>query len=611
MERKSALEFEFEKLWAPPIMSLFTPADIQELIRIATSIRYNGNINKKYELIDAVMRRRGFRRAHCGTNRVVYNFLESSAFVAKVAIDKVGMIDSPAEYINQQYFQPFCCKIFEVDPSGVIAFVERVNPISSIEEFMSVADDVFNMMVTKIIGKYVVDDLGTNTFMNFGVRQNSNGYTFGPVIIDFPYVYELDGAKLKCQTEVLNKNTGQTEICNGDIDYKPGFNGLICTKCGREYKAIDLAKNTPNVKFEYDSKDKAMVKEIAHKMRARIVDGDKIIKDSGRSSSHYLSKEEFENMSSFNDIPVGEMEVGKTIRKKREPVRQFRDKYYTALQKQYYEELSKKNKTTIGDIMAVDETVDKETEVAKNIKRKNSPDAFNDGNYLDPAVVGTTDIPEVVLVTETVDRHGNVITNEVLKDLEAKTFPELVNNPTVVETVSIDPDIPAPAITEDSDKNLPADVVKETHQFYEASAPVHPYTDEQVKEMARAVAMQNNEDVKKEYVNTILDPEADKELTNPFTRPYAIAGDTVNVNHKVTAGEEQVTIPNPMAAGAQHTVEEDTHEDHQVTETEYDDDYDDEEYYDLQEKLARKDRDVERRFNKRAKRNNNNSINEY
>ena len=88
IKRKSALEFEYDKLWAPPIMSIFTPQDIQELIKIATSIRYNGNINKKYELIDAIMKRRGFRKAHCGTNRVVYNFLESPTFVAKVAVDK-------------------------------------------------------------------------------------------------------------------------------------------------------------------------------------------------------------------------------------------------------------------------------------------------------------------------------------------------------------------------------------------------------------------------------------------------------------------------------------------------------------------------------------------
>ena len=202
-KKKTALDFHYEDLWAPPIMSLFTPQDIQELVRIATSLRYAGNIARKYDMIDAVMKRRGFRRAHCGTNRVVYNFLEDDRFVAKVAVDRVGMEDSPAEYRNQAYFQPFCCKIFEVDPSGVISFIERVNPISSIEEFMSVKDDIFNMMVTKIIGKYIVDDLGTKAFMNFGIRMNANGTAFGPVVIDFPYAYELDGAKLRCVHKIV------------------------------------------------------------------------------------------------------------------------------------------------------------------------------------------------------------------------------------------------------------------------------------------------------------------------------------------------------------------------------------------------------------------------
>ena len=33
--------------------------------------------------------------------------------------------------------------------------------------------DVFNMMLTKIIGKYVVDDLGSKTYMNFGTRYTN------------------------------------------------------------------------------------------------------------------------------------------------------------------------------------------------------------------------------------------------------------------------------------------------------------------------------------------------------------------------------------------------------------------------------------------------------
>ena len=132
-KRKSALEFNFDSLWAPPIRCLLSQQDIDQLYHIATSLRYNGNINKKYELIDAVMRPRGFRRGNCGTNRVVYNFLEDPTFVAKIALDKVGLKDSPAEFKNQRFLQPFCCKNFEVDRTGVIAFVEKVNPITSLQ----------------------------------------------------------------------------------------------------------------------------------------------------------------------------------------------------------------------------------------------------------------------------------------------------------------------------------------------------------------------------------------------------------------------------------------------------------------------------------------------
>ena len=53
-KRKSALEFKYDSLVAPPILSILTMQDINELTRIATSVRYNANIDLKYELIDAV-----------------------------------------------------------------------------------------------------------------------------------------------------------------------------------------------------------------------------------------------------------------------------------------------------------------------------------------------------------------------------------------------------------------------------------------------------------------------------------------------------------------------------------------------------------------------------
>jgi hypothetical protein len=338
VKRKSALEFDYDALWAPPIRSILTQEDVNALYSIATSLRYNGNIEKKYELIDSIMRPRGFVKAHSGTNRVVYNFLELPTFVAKVAVDKVGMKDSPAEFRNQEYFKPFCCKIFEVDPTGVIAFVERVNPITSLEEFLSVSDDIFNMMITKIIGKYVVDDLGVNKYMNYGLRYNANGCTFGPVILDFPYAYELDGAKLICKKPIQTING--LEPCNGEIDYDKGLNGLFCTKCGREYKALDLKKHDSNIQLVYSTSDK---KGANIKMRSRIVGPDgKTIMDSGFSSDVHITKEQYNALPVFLTSEGGGVQtvkVSKTKSKRYKDKEGIRREEYTRLQTEEYNRL--------------------------------------------------------------------------------------------------------------------------------------------------------------------------------------------------------------------------------------------------------------------------------
>lgn len=336
-KKKSALEFNYDALWAPPIRFFLSQQDINELYKIATSLKYNDNIEKKYELIDAVMRPRGFKRGNCGTNRVVYNFLEDTSFCMKIALDRVGINDSPREYKNQEFFKPFCCKIFEVDPTGVIACVERVNPISSLEEFLSISDDVFNMMITKIIGKYVVDDLGSEKFMNYGIRYNSNGIAFGPVVLDYPYAYELDGAKLHCAKPI---QIGNKEFaCGGEIDYDAGLNNLVCCKCGRTYSARELAKDDSNVLKFYSDNDQS-------RMRARIVRGSDgtIVKDSGRSSKLYVTKEEYEEGTRLFELENLEpRRVGKTIKNKHIPIKKLREQYYTELQLKAHEEMEKRN----------------------------------------------------------------------------------------------------------------------------------------------------------------------------------------------------------------------------------------------------------------------------
>ena len=234
-------EFDYDKLQAPPLNMLFTPQDIAQLHYIATSLKLSAKPQIKYKMINDIMRARGFEKMAAGTNRVVYRFIEDQSFVVKVAYDAVGIHDNPAEFKNQFLIKPFCCKCFEVSPDGVIGIFERVQPITNREEFISVADDIFTLIDEWLVnGEYVLADIGSKFFMNYGIRTS---FPFGPVIIDYPYIYKLDGNKLFCSKPDPNSPTGR---CDGEIDYDDGFNFLRCKKCGAIYKAEELKKQIDN-----------------------------------------------------------------------------------------------------------------------------------------------------------------------------------------------------------------------------------------------------------------------------------------------------------------------------------------------------------------------------
>ena len=228
------MTFNFDNMVAPPMLAFITPQDLQYLQYLANSIKLNAKLDYKYSEIDKVLTNRGFEKIGSGTNRVAYKHLEHPGICLKVAASRTACTDSPREMINQDYLKPFVAKIFEVDPTGTVALCERVDPIRNREEFMMIVDDVFDLITQWFTGKYVVDDIGTNFFMNWGTRL-STGF---PVLHDYPYFYPLDPHKLVCRKIMEDGVT----ICNGEIDYDPGYNYLICTKCGKIYKAMELAK---------------------------------------------------------------------------------------------------------------------------------------------------------------------------------------------------------------------------------------------------------------------------------------------------------------------------------------------------------------------------------
>lgn len=266
----------FENIFPPcRILNLLTMEDIMQLNQIAKSKKLSSKPAEKLNMIKNIMWKRGFKRLSSGTNRICFKFMEDQSFVIKVAYDSVGLSDNLNELYNQELIKPFCTKVFDVTPCGTIGMFERVRPIKNREEFQSIAYDVFDIIVNEFVGKYVLADIGTKFFMNWGVRQG-----MFPVILDFPYIYELDGARIHCNRPDPSSQYG---FCGGDIDYDEGFNHLVCTKCGKTFLASDLklAAEKKSNDLIIEQEDIDMVVEIKR--------GDTIVNsiDTGKESDTY------------------------------------------------------------------------------------------------------------------------------------------------------------------------------------------------------------------------------------------------------------------------------------------------------------------------------------
>ena len=264
----------FDSLGHAPLLYYLPMDAINQLHYIATSAKYSGKLTVKKKMFDKILEQYGFKRYHCGTNRIVYTYPEDHSFVLKVALDSVGITDNPKEWYNQQFLKPFVCKVFDVSPCGTVALVEKVQPITSTAEFVNVSDIVFRIITKFIIGKYVMEDIGTKYFMNWGTRAG-----FGPVLLDYPYLFKLDGNKLYCNN--VHPITGVP--CDGEIDYNIGFNHLVCNKCGKLYYACNLSEDLKNNKiFKSDIGGLPM--------KIQIVKGDKVIKTSEYAADYVVPK---------------------------------------------------------------------------------------------------------------------------------------------------------------------------------------------------------------------------------------------------------------------------------------------------------------------------------
>lgn len=237
----------YENLFPPcRILQVMSIEDIMNLNAIAKDKSLAAKPVQKFNMIKSIMANRGFKKLASGTNRIVFKYMENQSFVIKVAFDSIGLSDNLNEMYNQEYLKPFCTKVYEVSPCGTVGMFERVIPMRNRKEFELIAPDVFDIIVNHLIGRYILNDFGTKYFMNWGIRPNMH-----PVILDFPYVYELDGAKIHCNRPDPMSEKG---YCGGEIDYDDGFNKIICKKCGKTYLASELKlaaeKKSNNITIE-------------------------------------------------------------------------------------------------------------------------------------------------------------------------------------------------------------------------------------------------------------------------------------------------------------------------------------------------------------------------
>ena len=229
----TTLDEYYDSLQAPPLSALLMPQDLDAIHRVITSAKLSGNGEKRIFAIRDIMARRDFTQLAGGTNRSVFTHPNYPNIAVKVAIDNVGIHDNPAEYNNQFILKPYCTKCFEVSADGAVGVFEKVGRIRNSVEFYQMWDDIYSLCEYFVTEKeLLLEDFGIKFFMNWGIR-----YGYGPVLLDFPYVYDIDWDKLHC-----DRPNDDGTICNGNIDYDDRFDFLVCEKCGKRYRAVDIAK---------------------------------------------------------------------------------------------------------------------------------------------------------------------------------------------------------------------------------------------------------------------------------------------------------------------------------------------------------------------------------
>lgn len=230
-------------------LNQYVPPAIQYQIR---SLYNDGDflikpVSERKNVIKEILAKIGIRFLSSGTNRFACTCDYDDSVIIKFAYNPGGLINGDAEMFIQDKLAPLVTKTFEVSEDGMFSLHERVVPLTDKMQLLQYADQHFTMLLTLFEKGYIIDDVGTNTFRNLGIRPG-----FGLVILDYPIVRTFQPAQMRCKN------------CTGRIMYDAGFNTLKCRTCGRAYTTAqctdstvrtyrDLANKLNNQKKKFES----------------------------------------------------------------------------------------------------------------------------------------------------------------------------------------------------------------------------------------------------------------------------------------------------------------------------------------------------------------------
>ena len=311
------LERAFDDLQGPMVEDLFDAETIKSIKLVVTNPKIKF-FKDKFRILAGILNPLGYILAHAGTNRVVFQPQFDDSFVVKIGLDIAGRTNNPNEIVNQKYLKPFVCKCFDTTDDGVIGTFERVVPIENLNQLWSVREDIFDIM-RAITKRFVIDDFGTEAFKNWGVRKG-----FGPVLLDYADMYILDKDTAYCRKPI---DWHSTAVCGGELGYTPGYNKIMCKKCG----GIGKAK-------QYKGKEKLSVyvpsRGIDMGIKCTIKVGGKTVFSTEEGFTNQINESKEEFVAPHEVVLNDYRQAIDDMKTETEKVREHNDEYLKALLKE-------------------------------------------------------------------------------------------------------------------------------------------------------------------------------------------------------------------------------------------------------------------------------------